>query len=460
MLISENNNNNNDCTKAETIADGKPTFKSTCKNILKEIFHKDSTTGAVLIFITLCTINILSVKAEYGYWYFVEPWGNYLPSIVTLAFWLAGFILFTVYTIICCRRKLKKQLTAITTALGLIAFGSVITSGIFYPIFNALGLVLRYVTNTYDSESAVSAIIPYALNIMVLIIYLCLTFRALYKSSDGEVTTYRLSSRGIATILSVICAAFLVAYGFAFAEYEYEEFNDDYYIEFSPEYHTSRLTAEQRNIYDGIKIGDDATETEKDLLAKGFVKQEQNYEDFIRDCLFPYYIDDYLNRNSPENIVTSKYAIYCYSHEMDDPESWDDVISCIIISYDPNGKINYKLFIPNADGCNTDGNYLNYEHGKQAREWFDNIKNGESSACALEFIRSTGATIIEAEKCEGEIKINTYKIILQCYYPLEVNFCDFLLNRYADNMSYFYDFEITTADDAVVKKQEMHDYDY
>lgn len=459
MLVTENNNHN-DWTRAETFTDGKPTFKSTCQNIFKEIFHKDSTTGAVLLFIALCTINILSVKAGYGYWYFVEPWGDYLPSIVTLAFWLAGFILFTVYTIICCRKKLKKHLTAITTALGLIALGSVITSGIFYPIFNALGLVFRYVTNTYDPESTVIAIIPYALNIIALIIYVCLTFHALYKSSDGEVATYRFSSRKIAAILFVICATLLVLYGFAFAEYEYEEFNDDYYTEASPEYQTSRLTAEQRNLYDGIKNGDDATETEKELLAKGFVKQEQNYEDFIYDCLFPYYIDDYLNRNSPENAVTSKYAIYCYSHEMEEPESWDDIISCIIISYDPNGKINYKLFIPNADGCNTDGYYLSYEHGKQTREWFDNIKNGESSACALEFIRSTGATIIEAEKCEGEIKINTYKIILQCYYPLEVDFCDFLLNRYADNMSYFYDFEITTADDAVVKKQEMHDYDY
>ena len=169
--------------------------------------------------------------------------------------------------------------------------------------------------------------------------------------------------------------------------------------------------------------------------------------------MFPYDLDDYLTEKNPENIFTNKYAIYCYSNEMEEPDSWDDVISCIIISYDSNGKINYKLFIPNADGCGIDGYYLNYEHGDETQKWFDNIKKGDNTDSTLEFIRNTGAVIIEDGKYEGEIKINTYKIILQCYYPLEVDFYDFLLNNDADSKNYFYDIEIIAIDDVITHKQ-------
>ena len=72
----------------------------------------------------------------------------------------------------------------------------------------------------------------------------------------------------------------------------------------------------------------------------------------------------------------------------------------------------------------------------------------------MEFIRNTGAVIIEDEKYEGEIKVNTYKIILQCYYPLKVDFYDFLYDRDASDKNYSYDFEITTTDDTIAKKQE------
>jgi uncharacterized membrane protein YsdA (DUF1294 family) len=80
------------------------------------------------------------VGLGWGYWYFVEPISPGFPSIVFLSFYLIGFIFFTVYTTMCCRHNLKKQLIAITSALGLIALGSVITSGLFYPISNAIGL--------------------------------------------------------------------------------------------------------------------------------------------------------------------------------------------------------------------------------------------------------------------------------------------------------------------------------
>ena len=452
--MCNSDNNFNDWTKVETVEDGKASFKDICKIIWNKVIYKDSIIRAVVIFITLCTINMLSVELGWGYWYFVEPISPGFPSIVFLGFYLIGFIFFTVYTIMCCRHNLKKQLIAITSALGLIALGSVITSGLFFPLFNAGGLVLSYITNSSEHESVLWDIIPCILNIAFLIIYTRITFRSYHKNSDTETKKYRLSLVKITAILSVVSAVFLGVYGFAFAKYEYEWFDEEYYTETSQEYYLSEVTSDQRKIYTDIKIGDDARKAEKELTEKGFIKQKQNYEDFLFDCLFSYYIDDYLTPKNPENTSSNQYAIYCYTNGMEEPDSWDDIISTIIISYDTNGKINYKLFIPNADGCNIDGYYLDYEHGEQTRKWFDNIKNGENADNIMDFIRNTGAVIFEDEKYEGEIKVNTYKIILQCYYPLKVDFYDFLYDRDASDKNYSYDFEITTTDDTIAKKQE------
>lgn len=450
--MTSDNNNFNDWTKVETVEDGKASFKDICKIIWNKVIYKDSIIRAVVIFITLCTINMLSVELGWGYWYFVEPISPGFPSIVFLGFYLIGFIFFTVYTIMCCRHNLKKQLIAITSALGLIALGSVITSGLFFPLFNAGGLVLSYITNSSEHESVLWDIIPCILNIAFLIIYTRITFRSYHKNSDTETKKYRLSLVKITAILSVVSAVLLGVYGFAFAKYEYEWFDEEYYTETSQEYYLSEVTSDQRKIYTDIKIGDDTNLTENNLTEKGFVKQKQNYEDFLFDCLFSYYIDDYLTPKNPENTSSNQYAIYCYTNGMEELDSWDDIISTIIISYDTNGKINYKLFIPNADGCNIDGYYLDYEHGEQTRKWFDNIKNGENADNIMDFIRNTGAVIFEDEKYEGNKKINTYKIILTCYYPLEVDFYDFLFNNDADLKNYFYDIEIVAIDDAIAKK--------
>ena len=144
------NNYYNDWTKVETVEDGKMTFKDICRTIWSKVVYKDSIIRAVLIFITLCTINMLSVGLGWGYWYFVEPISPGFPSIVFLSFYLIGFIFFTVYTIMCCRKKLQKQLIGIIAALGTITLGSVITSGVFYPIANAIGLSYSYLTNSPD----------------------------------------------------------------------------------------------------------------------------------------------------------------------------------------------------------------------------------------------------------------------------------------------------------------------
>ena len=451
--MCNSDNNFNDWTKVEIVADGKATFKDICKTIWNKVIYKDSIIRAVLIFITLCTINMLSVGLGWGYWYFVEPVSPGFPSIVFLGFYLVGFTLFTVYTIMCCRHNLKKQLIAITSALGLIALGSIITSGLFFPLFNAGGLVLSYITNSTEHESGLWGIIPYITNIVVLIVYTCLTFCSYHKNADTETKAHRLSLIKITAILSVVFAGFLVLYSFAFAKYEYEWFDEEYYTECSQEYYLSEITSKQRKIYTDIKIGDDTNLTENHLTEKGFVKQKQNYEDFLFDCLFSYYIDDYLTPKNPENTSSNQYAIYYYTNGMEEPDSWDDIISTIIISYDESGKITYKLFIPNSDGCNIDGYYLDYEHGEQTRKWFDNIKNGENADNIMNFIRNTGAVIFEDEKYKGNKKINTYKIILQCYYPLEVDFYDFLHDIDAANKNYFYDIEIITIDNEITHKQ-------
>lgn len=451
--MCNSDNNFNDWTKVESVEDGKATFKDICKIIWNKLIYKDSIIRAVLLFFGLCSINIMLVfDFGLGYWYFVEPLTPVYPSIVELAFYLVGFIFFTVYTIMCCRKKLQKQLIGITAALGTITLGSVITSGLFYPISNAVGLAYSYITNSPDHYADSSGKIAFSINFILLIIYTALAFRSYYKNPDKETRKYRLSLVKITAILSVISAVLLGIYSFAFAKYEYEWFDEEYYTETSQEYYLAEITSEQRNVYADIKIGDDAKKTEKELKQNGFVKQKQNYEDFLFDCLFSYYIDDYLTPKNPENTFTNQYAIYCYTNVMEDSDNWDEIISCIIISYDPNGKINYKLFIPNADGCNIDGYYLDYEHGEQTRKWFDNIKNGENADNIMDFIRNTDAFIIEDEKYEGEIKINTYKIILKCYYPLKVDFYDFLYDRDAANKNYFYDIEIVSTDGTIAKK--------
>ncbi len=452
--MCNSDNNFNDWTKVETVEDGKATFKDICKTIWNKVIYKDSIIRAVILFITLCAINIMFVfDLGLGYWYFVEPLSPGFPSIVELAFYLVGFIFFTVYTIMCCRKKLQKQLLGITAALGTITLGSVITSGLFFPISNAVGLAYSYITNSPDHYADLSGKISFSINFILLIVYTALAYRSYYKNSDTETKKYRLSLIKITAILSVMFAVLLSIYGFAFAKYEYEWFDEEYYTECPQEYYLSEITSEQRKIYTDIKIGDDARKAEKELTEKGFIKQKQNYEDFLFDCLFSYYIDDYLTPKNPENTSSNPYAIYCHTNGMEEPDSWDDIISTIIISYDESGKINYKIFIPNADGCNIDGYYLDYEHGEQTRKWFDNIKNGENADNIMDFIRNTGAVIFEDEKYEGNKKINTYKIILQCYYPLEVDFYDFLHDIDAENKNYFYDIEIITIDDEITHKQ-------
>ena len=87
------------------------------------------------------------------------------------------------------------------------------------------------------------------------------------------------------------------------------------------------------------------------------------------------------------------------------------------------------------------------------KKWYDKIEKGDSVQSTLDFIRSTGAYIIEDEKYTGKTKENTYKINLNCYYSLRADFIDFLLDRYPEDVSYSYDIELTVIDDVVTEKK-------
>lgn len=421
----------------------------------KDFLYNDSNIKAVLLFIGICTINIISVfHFELGYFYFVESIGGNLPSIVNLLFYLVFAVFLITYTIMCCRKRLVKQLTAITAAFGVIALGTIITSGIFFPIFNALSLVLCFITNNPDHESSFIALIPFILNFITVILYAFLTGYAI----NHERKSHRLSLGKITALMSVASVVFLVIYGFAYAKYEYPCFNEEYYIESSEDSYNSVITAEQRNLYSDIKIGDNVVITEKTLTENGFTKQDKSYESFIWDCLYPYYVDDYLKEKNPENTNGINYAIYCYTQEMEEPDNWDNVTSGIIIAYDSTDKVNYKLFIPNTDSISMDGFYMNYDHGEEAQKWYDNIKTGDDSESTLEFIRGTGAIIFEDEKHVNGTKENTYKIILKCYYPYEPEFVRFLFGIYPDDEHYFYDFEITAQNGKITEKVAAEDF--
>ena len=416
----------------------------------KKFLYTDSTSKAILLFIGICTLNAISVfHFELGYWYFVEPIGGNLPSVVNLLFYLVFAVFSIAYTIMCCRKRLVKQLTGITTAFGVIALGTIITSGIFYPLFNALSLVLCFITNSPDHESGVTVLIAYILNFVAVILYTFLTGYAI----KHERKRHCLSLSKITVIMSVVSLAFLVLYGFAYAKYEYQWFNKEFYVESPESSYTSVVTTEERRLYSEIKISDNAEKTEQNLTEKGFVRQDKTYEDYIWDCLFPYYVDGYLEEKNPKKTNGYNYEIYCYTHKMDEPDSWDDITSCIVIAYDDNGKIIYKLFIPDTNSFSMDGYYMNYTHGEKTQKWYDNIKSGDNTEATLEFIRSTGATIFEDEKYVNGVKENTYKIILQCYYPYEPQFVEFLFGMGPDDEQYFYDFEITAQNGKITEKQ-------
>lgn len=401
--------------------------------------YKDSGFKGFIMFFCMCTVNLLSVSwFGLGYWYFVESSMHHYPSITELTVFLIGFIFITVYTVKCSRERLYKQLSWITSAYGIIALGSCITSGLFYPVFNAGHLLIAYLANAPEPERDLA--VP--VNIVVLVAYAIFSFMSLYREKNFRRKPYRLTLKLITVILSVISVGFVAVYGFAYDKYEYLCNDEAAYEEYPEECYLSNVVYLQREVYLSINCGDSVPETEKMLTENGFVSKNAEYEKYIDDCfMLPYYIRDYLYDKNSEYLNAAGYEIYCYTNGMDDEDDYDDIISCIAFAYNSEGEITYKLFIPDTNGGGYDW-YQNYSHGEKTRKWFDSLSKNDSAELSLEFIRSTGAYIIEDEKYEGNKTVCRYKIDLRCLYINQATFVDFLLGLPPDSVSHQYDMEI------------------
>lgn len=413
--------------------------------------YKDSMLKAILLFLGICVWNVSAVTAGLGYMNFVDPVMYVLPNIVFLVLILVGNVFLIVYTMKCIRQKLQKQLLGIVWAFVFVGLGSFVTSGIFFPVLNAGKLIIKYITNgAYPTEGAVSGsdLDITVINILLVILYTVFLFRA-YDKMGFRNKSYRLSLGQITAVLSVGCLCFTAVYSLAYAKYEWSY--TQVLSEMAEESDfPSNVNAEQRKIYDSIEIGDKISEAEKILTQNGFVRQNKNYADYIDNCYMPFWVDDYLSGKNPENMNENKYSIYCHTIESD----YRDIISCIVISYDDYGKIDYKLFIPDVKEIGWGGNYLNYNHGEKTEEILLDLKEGNNAEIFLEFIRGTGAYIIEDEKVE-ENTLNTYKIYFMCFYPLKPDLWDLLWDEY-DEKNYEYEIEIET-ENGVIKKVKIKD---
>lgn len=432
-----------------------------------ESIYKDSTLKGVLWFVGLCTINLLSVSNfGLGYWYFVEPSAHHFPSIAELTCFLAGFVFLITCIIKCCRYKLHKQLTGIVSALGLISLGSVITSGLIYPVLNAAYLTVCYITNSPYPEKDLAM----PVNIVFLFLLTFVTFTSLNRDYRFREKTYRLPMKAIAIILSIVSVCFLWVYKSAYIKYEYPYLDKEYYEELENDNEClSDFTVEPFKVYNCVKIGDDVNRTQKMLKEKGFSDKNSVYEDYVvsdelhgfLDEVFPpeereegiekyittsnvfsYNIEGELMQRISKNVGENKYFAYYYTIPYGEEESWDDIVSCIIISYDSEGKVDYKMFLPDIEDDIPEGSYYSTHHGEDAPKWFENLKKGDSIESALRFIKGTRADIIEDEKKSDKGTVKTYKIYLNCFYDLEPSLFDFLLGYPPEKIRYYYEFEL------------------
>ncbi len=419
-----------------------------------ESLYEDSSLKGVLIFLYISAVNLISVAFNLGYWFLDHNHWTENPSVAELFLCLCNFVFIIVYTIKCFRRNLVKQLKGITFAYALMALGSIVISGIFFPVIFAGEYVVCYIIN--DSASEGNAL-SFVLNIVVLCISAIVMFVFVYVGGEGDVPRekpYFLSLKQITSILSVVCACFIVLYGLALAKYEFDyDFlsGQNLYSETPQEEFLPNITSEQRKVYASIKNGDKVAETEKLLESKGFIKQEEKIEDYFYDysCL-TLSTDEYILNQ----LKNTEFSFYLYTEEMKEVDyEWDDIVSCIIIAYDNSGQINYKMFIPSVGGGNR---YRNYSHGEQTRKWFDNLQKSESAESALEFIRGVDSEIIEDEKFDGKNSYNTYIIEFWSHHPFEPTFTDLVFSRSTDYEEYYYVFEITAENGIIADFKQIN----
>lgn len=422
-----------------------------------EVIYNDSTFKGKLLFFGLCIANLLPGMLGLSYVLLPDPTMPAHPTIADLFIFLCGFVLLTVYLVKCYRQSLYHQVVGITSAMGLISLCSWLYGGLFFPIINAGSLVFRFITNNLNQNDS----IPYFANILFLALYMIMCVVSLDGPRIFKKKKYLLSIKTLSILLAIISLVFLVLYGFAYEKYErwYPlESKEEWYKETPKADYYSTITADQKHIYNSILSGEDIKTIETELFTKGFLKQETDYKEFIKDSfLLPFYASDYLSNQLTNNLESNQYSIYCYTNSMDVENDYDDIISCIIIAYDNNGEINYKLFIPDLNGSCYDRSYANYKHGNELKRWLNNLAIGDDAEKFLGLIRTTDASIIEDEKHDGENTTNTYQIHLQCHYELEMNFFDYIFRRYPRSVSYKYIFTLK-VENSKITEGSMYDF--
>jgi len=426
-----------------------------------EPLYKDSALKGFLIFLYISAVNLISVAVSLGYWFLDHNHWTEYPSVFELFLLLCNFVFIVAYTVKCFRCSFYKQLKGIAFAFLTLAVGSLVISGIFFPILEAGYIICCFLTNSHQLENIA---IVFIVNMVVLGIFAFVMIFYIYVGGEDDVPRkkpYLLSVRQITVLLSVFCVCFLAIYGFALAKYEfdYDFFGENLHSETPQDEYISSITSEQRALYAKIQGGDNIAETEKMLASNGFVNQEDylnNYyvsysiEDYFN---YYFYLSDYETEYIFSQLKDSEFSFYFYTNEMKEVDyEWDDIVSCIIIAYDNSGKINYKMFIPSAGGENR---YRNYSHGEETRKWFDNLQKGENTEVALEYIRGTDSFIIEDERYNGENSSDTFIIDFWCYHPLEATVTDFLFARSYAYSDYYYHFEIKSENSIITDFQEL-----
>lgn len=447
-----------------------------------EAIYKDSALKGILWFLGICTVNFLFVAVGRGYFLLEHNYTFVSPSLLELFLSLCFLVVLVSHTIKCCRNKLHKQLKGIACAFALLFLCSLITSGIFVPVAYAVPLILCYLTNGTEPDFSLTFLI----NILLLFVYALICFVSLINDYRYHKKTHRISVKIIAVVLLVISIGFSYIYGFAYIKYEYPYMETSWYDQNNPESDfLSNITTEQFKIYNSIKLGDDARKVKKLLKETGFTNEnaayeadtstkelaeflnelfpedesEQGIEKYIVSGFIPYDIETYLLSRLAKNIGTNKHTSYYYNIKGDDKDVYDDIVSCILISYNDKGEIDYKLYFPDVESDIPDTYYQNNTHGEATLKWFDGLKKGDSTDSVLEFIRNTGALIIEDEKRVGENTVSSYKIYLQCFYPLETSFFDFLLGNPPETIDYSFEIDIEAENDKITSGVMDYYYD-
>ena len=449
-----------------------------------ESIYKDSTLKGVLWFVGICAMNLMAVASGLGYFILDHNYSSGLPSVFQLVFFLGFCVVLITHTVKCCRHKLHKQLKGITYAFAFLSLISFITSGMFFSVLSAVPLVFAYLTNGVAPDDY---ILVFVINIIMLLAYTLLCFLSVSSDYRYRTKPYRLSVKAIAVILSAVSICFVALYAFAYVKYEYRYLDKAYYEEMEADDGCSVnvITAEAFEVYSSVKIGDDVKATQKMLKEKGFSDKNSVYEDYVvsdelhgfLDEVFPpeereegiekyittsnvfsYDIEGELMQRISKNVGENKYFAYYYTIPYGEEESWDDIVSCIFISYDSEDKVDYKLFLPNIEDDISYSYYYSTHHGEDAPKWFENLKKGDSIESALRFIKGTRADIIEDEKKNGDNTVKTYKVYLGCYYNLEPSLFDFLVGYPPDSVSYYYEFDIE-AENGKINSGKMIYYD-